>query len=89
MRIAPLLFIVLVMALAGATVGTAFVWVIAGVCIVALGVLFFFMVRQNQFVGPGVLLDDAKKRFSESDADLDDKDDAVVVVVRREDKVDE
>lgn len=87
MRIAPLLLIVAVMALASASLGAVFIWVIAAVCIAALGVLFFFMVRQNQFVGPRVLIDDAKRRFG--DTTVDEDDDAVVVVVRREDKVDE
>ena len=85
MRMGPLLLLVLIVAVAGSAIGSAFVWVIAVVSLLALGVLFFFMVRQGQFVGPRILIDDAKERID--DMGRDDED-AAVVVVRQEDKSD-
>lgn len=82
MRIAPLVVIVLIVATISSTLGAAFVWIIAGISIAALGVLFFFMVKQGQFVGPKILIDDAKERLSGSENE--ETDEAVVVVVHKD-----
>ena len=84
MRIAPLILLVVIVAVLGATVGTVFVWIVAAVSLLALGVLFFFMVRQGQFVGPRVLVDDAKERLDAMGKDEDE----TVVIVQRKDSID-
>lgn len=63
MRVAPLAFIVLAVLLIGTTVGTTFLWVIAGIAIIALIVLIVVMARAQSFVGPRVIVDDIRDKF--------------------------
>lgn len=63
MRMTPLVMIVVLVVLVGASFGTTFLWVIAGISSVALGVLIYFMVREKQYHGPRVLVDEARDRI--------------------------
>lgn len=80
-RLGPLVAIVVVVVMIGATLGTTFLWVVTGISVIALGVLMVVMFRNNQFSGPKVLIDDARDRFDRMGRD--EPDEAVVVDVRR------
>jgi hypothetical protein len=51
------IFLVIVgMLFINSTVGAYAAWIIAGICIIALAVLFIFMAKEGKFYSPKVLL---------------------------------
>lgn len=56
----PIVLIALAMILISSTVGAIWIWVIVGVLVVALIVLIAVLVRNGMFVGPGVVIEDAR-----------------------------
>lgn len=63
MRVGPLALIVLFVLLISTTVGTTFLWIIAGIAVAALIVLIVIMARAKSFVGPRVIVDEMKDKF--------------------------
>ncbi len=64
-RLGPLVTLLFVLLVIGTTLGTTFLWVIAGVSIVALIILIFAMKKADRFVGPKIIVDDAMDRIEE------------------------
>lgn len=61
MRIAPLIALIVFIVLVASTLGTVFIWIVAGISFLALVALLVFMARQGQFMGPKVLFQEEEK----------------------------
>lgn len=59
MRMAPLVAIIVFVLLISSTLGTVFVWVIAGLSTIALIALMTFMYRADSFIGPSSMFSGA------------------------------
>jgi len=71
MRIAPLIAILIVVVMIGSVVGTTALWIVSALAIAGLGVIIYLSVRQDKFVGPRVLVDDARERLNRMGRDTE------------------
>lgn len=87
MRLGPLLAIIVLMVLVISTMSSFLLWAIAGVSLAALGALIFFSAKADRFVGPRVLLDDARESFERFGRE--EKEEEVIVEVKPKDSPDD
>lgn len=73
MRIAPLVAVVVVVVFLGSALGSGLLWFISTASIIGLGIIIYLSIRQNKFVGPKILVDDARDKLRELGRDGTEK----------------
>lgn len=69
MRIAPLIAVIVVVVFLGSALGSGLLWFISIASMLGLAVIIYLSIKQNKFVGPKVLVDDAREKLREMGRD--------------------
>lgn len=81
MRVGPLLAIVVLAVIFLSYLGQVFMWIVAGISVLALFILIFFTIKADRFSGPKILYDDLRDRMSGTENDN------VIIIEQPDDKV--